>query len=135
VNADKVEQLIVGARVDDHPSVGRVPHIDGTKVLGYAVGLGILERLLTGDKEAESILARAGWLNVLRELGASDGVDTIGTDQDITLDNIAVLQSDGRVVRVNIDDFAGSVEDCWLSLARRLSGSLETFVEVCAVNK
>jgi hypothetical protein len=36
-------------------------------------------------------------------------VDAIGTDQDVTLDNIAILQSHGCVVRVDVDDLAGSV--------------------------
>lgn len=62
-------------------------------------------------------------------------MNTICTDQNIASVNIAVLESDCGFERVDVDDFACSVQDSWMTVTGGLCSCFESLVEVCTVNK
>jgi hypothetical protein len=62
-------------------------------------------------------------------------VYAIGAEEDVAFNDIAVVKGDCCFMGVDIDNFAGSVEESWFTLSWALGSFFESFVEVCAVDK
>lgn len=128
VNADKVQELVVRTRVHDHPPVQTIPDDQLASPLSKLGRHGVIQGRLSGNQEAEGTLAGRLWLDIAaRQLSPRSGLarnvsfkssnavrawvtnmSTVGTDENIALHPLSVLQDGGRSGRVQVRDAARS---------------------------
>lgn len=105
MDADEIELLIVGARVDNNPSILVVADDQLPWLFGVLLCPGIFKGSFSADKKSVGALAASKGLDVAaRYCTSGSGMDSVGANHGMSLEYISGIKRHRRRLRVNVDN-------------------------------